>query len=265
MGPSKRAPGTIPLADMNVPQLAEAGKALDRAADLHENTSAVCRILHGLVLLEAKRKLGHGKFLPWLKKNFPASFRDGQRRMVAARDFIAAISDPKRARKLKCDRHVAFALPDRGGDGKSDRAVTIQAQQLLLADLASNYDALQEAKLDMANPIVAAATAYVGKRSWTQLLLDLGPAERGGHHPRQGPPETPEEKYQRHAQDQHEKFIETFESVKFRHDDKAFRFATDAEIALACDVCDEFLTAARAWLKTPRRERAAIAAEEAAK
>lgn len=164
-------PSTVALADMDVPQLAEAGQALDRAADLHENNAATCRVLHGLVLLEAKRKLAHGKFQPWLKKNFPASFRDAQRRMESARDFMAVLSDPKRVRKLKLDAPLALT---EGKKGKSDRSVAFEAQQLLLADLASNLEALQEAKLDMANPVVAAASAYVGKRSWNQLLLDLG-------------------------------------------------------------------------------------------
>ena len=176
------APATpIALADMAVPQLAEAGKALDRAADLHENNAATCRVLHGLVLLEAKRKLAHGQFMPWVRKNFPASHRDASRRMESARDFIAALSDPKRTRKLKLDRSVHFEITDRGEGGKSDSPVTFDAQQLLLADLASNLDALQEAKLDMANPVVAAASAYVGNRSWNQLLLDLGDADGRQH------------------------------------------------------------------------------------
>lgn len=104
-------------------------------------------------------------------------------------------------------------------------------------------------------------------KSQRQLIFEFGKAEpklKGGHRTKSGPPETPEEKFKRHAQDQHDKFVATFESVKFRHDDKALRFASDVEIELACDFCEEFITAARAWLKLPRRERAAIAVEEAA-
>ncbi len=104
-------------------------------------------------------------------------------------------------------------------------------------------------------------------KSQRQLIFEFGKAEpklKGGHRTKSGPPETPEEKFKRHAQDQHDKFVATFESVKFRHDDKALRFASDVEIELACDFCEEFITAARAWLKLLRRERAAIAVEEAA-
>lgn len=104
--------------------------------------------------------------------------------------------------------------------------------------------------------------AGTSQRSWLDRFKQE--QEKGGKRTRSGAPETPAEKFKRHAQDQRDKFIETFESVKFRHDDKALRFVTDAEIELACDVCQEFLTAAREWLKTPRRERAAIAAQEAA-
>jgi len=163
------APGQVSndptaLADMSVPQLAEAGKALDRAGDLHENTAGICRLLHGLVLMEAKRKLAHGKFIPWVKTHFSNSYRDAARRMQAAADFLAVISDKKQAKKLKC------AMP-----------VTFEAQRLLLGDLATNLTEISAAQLDMSNPVVQAAAAYVGKRSWTQLVLDLGdPRENNG-------------------------------------------------------------------------------------
>lgn len=153
----------VALADMSVPQLAEAGKALDRAGDLHEKTAGTCRILHGLVLKEAKRKLDHGKFIPWVKKEFPNSHREANRRMRAADDFIAVLSDKKQVKKLKLDMPVQF-----------------DAQRLLLGDLATNLTEISAAQLDMSNPVVKAASAYVGKRSWTQLLLDLGPAPLGG-------------------------------------------------------------------------------------
>jgi len=142
---------------MTVPQLAEAGKALDRAGDLHENTAGICRLLHGLVLMEAKRKLAHGKFMPWVKKEFPNSHREASRRMKAAAVFLQTLTDKKQLKKLKLDRHVQF-----------------DAQRLLLGDLATNLTEISAAQLDMSNPVVQAASAYVGKRSWTQLVLDLG-------------------------------------------------------------------------------------------
>lgn len=155
--PATAAPGT--LSDMTVPQLAEAGKALDRAGDLHENTAGICRLLHGLVLIEAKSRLEHGEFMPWVKEHFPNSYRDAARRMQAGNDFLATMGDKKLAKKLKCDRPVTF-----------------DAQSLLLGDLATNLTEISASQLDMSNPVVEAASKYIGNRSWTQLLLDLGDA-----------------------------------------------------------------------------------------
>lgn len=196
--PNGAAANPIPLADMSVPQLVEAGQALDRAGDLHENTAGICRLLHGLVLLEAKRKLSHGKFQPWVKKNFPRSYREAVRRMRAAEDFIDALNDAKRRKKLKLDQ-----------GGKSDTPVTFDAQQLLLADLASNLAAVEQAKLDMSNPVVAAAARYVGERSWTQLLLDLGPTAKGGARESKEPPDPDQqfEMLQLRANDQYKRLL----------------------------------------------------------
>jgi len=147
------------ISAMTIPQLAEAGKALDRAGDLHENTAGICRLLHGLVLIEAKRKLEHGAFMPWVKEHFPNSYRAAAQRMQAGNDFLATVSDKKLAKKLKCAGPCTF-----------------DAQSLLLGDLATNLPEISGAQLDMSNPVVEAASKYIGNRSWTQLLLDLGDA-----------------------------------------------------------------------------------------
>ena len=153
----------VALADMTIPQLADAGKALDHAGDLYENTAGICRVLHGLVLLEAKRKLEHGKFMPWVEKEFPRSHREAGRRIRSAEDFMDSLGDKRRAKKLKLDTRVQF-----------------DPHQILLGDLATNLTEISAAQLDMSNPLAQAVSAYVDGRSWRQLLLDLGPSPSGG-------------------------------------------------------------------------------------
>src|SRR4051812_2052417 len=63
------------LSDLTPPQLAEAAHGLDRLMAEYDNLSGICATLKGGVLREAKRRLGHGNYRPWLKANFPRSFK----------------------------------------------------------------------------------------------------------------------------------------------------------------------------------------------
>lgn len=148
-------PKAIGLSDMSPGELGAAGTALRHAGDLHESSGTICRILEGLVLLEGKAKLPHGKFIPWVEKHWDNAHRIATRRMHVSKDFLAALSSGK----LKLDPQVQF-----------------DPVRLLLSDLASNLTELEQAKLDMSNPIVQAADAYASGRSYSQILLDLGPA-----------------------------------------------------------------------------------------
>jgi len=149
---------------MSVPQLSAAFSDLNVAREKYDNLSGICATLQGLVLLEVKRKLEHGKYGPWLKEHFPKSQDVAGRFVRIAEDFIRRLQT-KNTPESKFRVNAEF-----------------DASQLLLGDLASNLATIENAKLDMAHPIVRAAAIYAGKRSYTQLWLDLGPTPLGGDH-----------------------------------------------------------------------------------
>lgn len=174
----EKVPAGVALADMTVPQLAVASEALARAGDLHANSCSICRLLEGVVLLEVKRKLGHGPFGTWVEANFSKSAQHARKRMQLAEAFIAALGD---GRKLRLDARTRTDLRPfyEGKASKTNPWVRFDPARLLLTDLAQNLTDLVEVKLDMSHPVVKAAETYVAGRSYRQLLLDL-PDGRGG-------------------------------------------------------------------------------------
>lgn len=152
----------LPLADMTVPQLGQAFAQLDDARTRYDRLSGICGTLQGLVLLEVKRKVGHGGYGKWLQDNFPKSQDSANRCTRVAEEFL---------RRLQT-RNTP--------ESKFRTRAEFTATQLLLGDLASNLSAIESAKLDMSHPVVEAVSAYVDGRSFRQLLLDLGPASFGG-------------------------------------------------------------------------------------
>lgn len=151
----------IALADMTAPHLTEAHVMLDQMAEHHDGVNTVCCLLDGIVLIELKRRLGHGHWKPWLKENYPKSNDSAERRMRAAADFLNQLQTPK-------NRSTAVFGLQAGVD-------------LLRQDLATTLRQLEHAKLDLAHPLVRAASLYAKGRSFYQLCLDLGPQGQGGH------------------------------------------------------------------------------------
>jgi hypothetical protein len=157
----KVEPSPLALADMNVDQLGASYEMLDRIASEHDNANTVCRLLQGLVLTEAKRKLPHGEFGKWLKGNFPKSQDTAGRCMRASEDFIQKLSRGKFRSTAEFDPRTAV--------------------DLLRNDLKATLERLSKVRLDLAHPLVRAAQIYAKGRSFYQLCLDLGPADRGGN------------------------------------------------------------------------------------
>ncbi|MCA1659011.1 MAG: DUF3102 domain-containing protein [Verrucomicrobiaceae bacterium] len=150
----------VALADMTIPELAQSFGMLDQVALEHENAHTICRILQGLVLLEVKRKLPHGDFGNWLKKNFKKSQDTAGNYMRVGQDFVAKLADPKFRVRSEFDAQTAV--------------------NLLRDDLKTTLERLGKVKLDLAHPLVRAATLYTKGRGFYQLMLELGPASKGG-------------------------------------------------------------------------------------
>lgn len=137
----------VALADLSLPELAEAYGGLDRLEREYENMSGICAVLKGCVLLEVKPKTNR-QFKSWVKTHFPKSYRTAARYMRLAEEF-----------------------------GKSASAVTFQT---LTRDLASSVEALREFQLDLSHPMVGKVAKWVKGRGSYQLMLDLGACSRGG-------------------------------------------------------------------------------------
>jgi hypothetical protein len=143
--PSSHPP--VALVDLTVPQLAEACQMLDQCQERYDKLSGICATMRGLVLTEAKRKLGHGKFLPWVAENFKKTKKTAAQDMRVAEEFC-----------------------------KSNPRVTFET---LGRDLASTILELEQANIDLRHPLVREVAIWVGDRTRYQLLLDF-PGSRGG-------------------------------------------------------------------------------------
>src|SRR5579864_2504171 len=87
----------IALADLTVPELGEAFIRLDQIERDGEKISGICAVLKGLVLVEVKAKIGHGKFIPWMKEHFRKSPRSGNNYMRLAAEFSRQTANSKSA------------------------------------------------------------------------------------------------------------------------------------------------------------------------
>ena len=166
-------PQTLGLADMSESQLAETFTKLDATREHYDNLSGICATLQGLVLIEVKEKVGHGKYGHWLESNFPKSHKTANRFQRIAEEFLAraGAKNTPEAKQLKLDTGVQF-----------DNVNT--STQLLLTDLAASLSAVRGASLDMSHPMIQAISTYAGGRSYKQMWLDLPPALLGGDHRR---------------------------------------------------------------------------------
>jgi DUF3102 family protein len=130
--------------------MAEAIAGLDRLEAQYENMSGICATLKGLVLIEAKRKLGRGEWMPWIKRNLGAKKQKTANRYMR---LAEAFSE-------KLDSTVQF--------------------EILSRDLAANLDALRGFQLDLKHPVVAVVADWVGGKGAYQLMLEFGAASKGG-------------------------------------------------------------------------------------
>jgi Protein of unknown function (DUF3102) len=75
----------------------------------------------GRLLRAAKKELGHGEFLPWLKSEFSLSERSAQRYMAAHRFFVEAVASVAKSDKLadlKLHPSALFALESLHSQGE---------------------------------------------------------------------------------------------------------------------------------------------------
>lgn len=142
--PSPMSPAAIALKDLSVPQLAEAFHGLDQVQQHHERLSGICAIMKGLVLVEAKAKIGHGGFMSWVKDNFPKSHKTANQYKRLAEEF-----------------------------GKLNPTVQFEN---LRSDMLTTMESLEGMQLDLRHPVVKQVADWVNGRSAYQLLLELGPS-----------------------------------------------------------------------------------------
>jgi hypothetical protein len=84
-------------------ELARRIQAAHEAAQAGARTALESAILCGELLLEAKRLVGHGRFLPWLDENTTLGPRQAQRYMRVARNQDAL-------RNASSETHLAGAM-----------------------------------------------------------------------------------------------------------------------------------------------------------
>jgi hypothetical protein len=76
----------------------------------------------GVALIDAKRQLGHGKFLPWLKQNCKVSERRAQDYMKLATNRLKIEAAMKSAPAADFSLKWALRVIDDGGDGGNEDA-----------------------------------------------------------------------------------------------------------------------------------------------
>jgi len=145
-------PGGPALKDMTVPQLEAAHAQLDTLEAQAESLSGACATLRGLVLAEIKERLPHGQFQPWVKAHYKKSYRSAANYMQLGAAYVA---------ETKSAAPCTFGF--------------------LLQNAAETLEQIELARLDLRNPLVADVVKWSRNKSATQLLLDIGPAPRGGN------------------------------------------------------------------------------------
>ena len=227
------AEGGIALKDLTLPQLGEAFFDLDAAEQKYTKMSGVCLTLKGLVLIEVKHRLGHGKYTPWLKDNFPKSARSAQRAVKVANAFLG-----------KSDTTVAFGI--------------------LTKDLQKSLLEIQARELDLANPAVLKVVEWVNDRSAYQLMLELEDEEtkrRGGaNNPEPGKKKSPAEVLGEITAVARQWVGEQLGHSVFKK--RLWTTLEDTEIKALISHHEEHVEAMRKWIDTPKARRAQISLED---
>jgi hypothetical protein len=221
----------VPLADMNLDQLAASYGQLDKVEQSCTTLSGICATLKGLVLLESKRKCTHGKFQPWIKEQFPKGYRTAARYMRIAKEF-----------------------------SKSDTSVTFAA---LEADLTTSLAVLEQNKLDCANPIVRQVAAWTQGKSSYQLLLELGEGDRGGGAGDPGGAHVIT--YEQLTLRLHDACVTAAATLQGIHAQKAYYALNDAELDGFINHAEEVAAEAKRWRNLSKSERESIAQDQLAK
>jgi hypothetical protein len=136
------------LSDMTPDQLGLAVGGLNTARAQYDNLSGSCATLAGLVCMEAKKRLKHGEYLPWLKKHL------GKSRVMASQYTVVA------KQFMKCKPRFTF-------------------EQMTLA-LMDGAQSMSGQGLDLTHPMVSAVAEWTAGRTFYQLREEFGSKARNG-------------------------------------------------------------------------------------
>lgn len=222
----------VALKDCTVTQLEVLHDRFGEMKALHDSMSGACGTMRGLVLTELKLKIGHGKFLPWVRARYDKSPRRAQEYMQSAAAFVA---------DSKCADARAF--------------------EFLTQSAADTLAQIELCRLDLSHPLVAAVVKWSDGKSFDQLLLALGDApakDRGGNQGNgNGEKLTPAEKEAKFLGNCREDFTEAFtglDSLVLNGRWKAPSI-TDGERDDAVACAEKIVKKMRAWLKLPQKLR----------
>jgi len=132
-------------------------KLAEIAGELHvifkRGTADVIQV--GRLLLQAKKELGHGRFLPWFKKEFSLSDKSAERYM-AAHKFMTTVAAPLR---------------------KSDKMSNLKLRPSAIYELAEMHSRGTVTEADIVTILNEAAKNWVGSERLQEILKSRHPAE----------------------------------------------------------------------------------------
>lgn len=139
------APGLASLQALSITQISKAYGRLHELGDACDKLSGVVAVLKGIVLMEAKARLKHGEYLPWLEKNLGKSRNSAAEYVRIAGEFV------------KCNPRVTFG---KSGD-----------------QLGASLAIIDRNNLAVDHPVVVAVNKWTKNRSQYQLLQEIKKAK----------------------------------------------------------------------------------------
>jgi hypothetical protein len=115
-------PARIEIAPASLQELAQQINQAHRGCEAAAKAGLQHAMNAGRLLIEAKKKVGHGQWLPWLKANFPFSERTAQGYMKVA-DEVPKLEGPKA--KRVADLSYRDALKELRKVAVAEQAVTL--------------------------------------------------------------------------------------------------------------------------------------------